>query len=334
MEKERDALSEERIKKIKERTEQLQDKAALLKEARERKKQKKMEEKIKTRIKERKAVSESTDPHDIKRIIKEGTPEERAYLIIRSYDNKNFGLKGILELTEKQIKAIKDGIKTEEEYDLFNSYIRLYFDLREYKSELYKFVKLYQVGIGLLAKVVTQWDGYNKMAETLTALLVDGRSEEEIQNKLSSLSPVINNEFVKYKYDPEKKAIVADIFFKGGLYEKIKKEQHTAEEFLRMAKACIVVIEEYISVSDFFLVVPMSMEMSIDNVKNETYSRYLISKEHHLSEINYRRIDKGEPVSPEEELLAVVPDYYEVKPDEEFYEICKNGLSKIRKKCS
>lgn len=268
---------------------------------------------------------------DYKRIIKEGTPEERAAYFVRAFDLFRQGEKGKESLTKKQMEALGSSIKSKEEQEKYAFYTNLYFILRKYQGNLYRFVQLYKIGIGGLAKVIAQWEGYNKLAEALTTIFVDGRTEEEIQAELKKLASTINEKGVQYKYDPEKKAVVADIFSDGGFFEKIKEEQDTAKEFLSMCKACIVVIENFLSNYDCaFFLTPSSMEMSIENVKMELYSRSLIGKKYHMSELNHKRIDKGEPVTPEEELFAVVPDYYEVKPSEEFLEFCKNGLEAIR----
>ena len=268
---------------------------------------------------------------DYKRVLREGTPEERAACTIRAFDLFRQGVEGEGTLTKEQMEALEKTIKSKAEYEKYSYYMKLYFDLRKYQGNLYKFVQLYKIGIGGLAKAIAQWEGYNKLAEALTSIFVDGRAEADIQKELQKLASTINEKGVRYEYDPKKKAVVADIFFDGGFYEKIKSEQETAEEFLSMCKACIVVVEKFLLDYDCaFFVTPSSLETFIENVKGELYSRSLIDKKYHLSELNYKRIDKGEPVTPEEELLAVVPDYYEVKPNEEFLEFCKNGLAAIR----
>ena len=335
MEKNNNANSE-RFKRVKAKIEDIQDTAALLKEVRERREQAQRNEELDARKAERENLGKNKktdDNFDINRIIREGSIEEKAAAVIRSQDFEKLGIKSKLVLTRRQMSAINKSITDKKDRELFMSYLKLYTDLFKYQRELFKFVKVYQVGIGILAKEVTKWDEYNKMAETLS-YIYSGKDEAEVQEELKKLEPIINNELVQYKYDQEKKSVVADIFRDGGLYKRIKEAQENAEEYLAMVKSSIIVVEDFLYSNNYFFVFPMAMEMDVDRIKNETFSRLLIDKKHHLSEVNYKKIDKGLPVSPEEELLAVVPDYYEVKPDEEFLEFCKNGFKQIREKNS
>lgn len=116
------------------------------------------------------------------------------------------------------------------------------------------------------------------------------------------------------------KTLIADIDFKGGLYDQIKDQAKECEKELSYVKGAIEAIEDYVIGNCFLAFVPNRMELTIENVKEERFSRSVIAPGYHQSQLNYKRDDKGETVTKEEEYEAVVPDYYEVQADEDVKE--------------
>lgn len=123
--------------------------------------------------------------------------------------------------------------------------------------------------------------------------------------------------------------IIADIDYKGGLYDQIKEQAEECEEKLSFVKAYIEPIEEYLEGNFYHAFAPSRLELTISNVKEERFSRDIIAPEYHLSHVNGKRAN-GEEVTKGEEYEAVVPDYNEVQAHEEVKQSCYKFIKQVR----
>ena len=125
----------------------------------------------------------------------------------------------------------------------------------------------------------------------------------------------------RIRHDYSKGGFYVDIHInqngERSLYEKIQEEARQTEEdftdFVAIARA-IRNFEK--SKQNTLHYLPVNIRAAIDNAESEAYIRYLIkNKEYLRSELNYRRWF-GEDITPEQEAVAVVPDYYEIQPSQ------------------
>lgn len=277
-------------------------------------------------------------------IIENGTPEERASLYLSDIEMRLYGYKR--RLTLAQIKKLATFEKKEDK-EVFAGYLKLYEGLEKYAQKLSYVFKMHQLSLSSLATLLKKWSWYEqvtvmiqiayfslKNTEGKTGMkynFKNGNKEEmksldatTPEELLAEWNDSIEDKDVIFK--PEGDKIVADIFQKGGLYSKIKEEAKEAEETLSFVKAYIQVIEKFLLDNGFYFFMPLQMDMTINNVLGELFARSIINKKYFRSELNAKKIDRGEPVTEQEELLAVVPDYYEVDADKGEVKKCERGI--------
>ena len=272
--------------------------------------------------------------YDMKHLTECGTPEEVASAIAAEREYKKMELEPPVSFSPKDREKIMERFSGTDDLKAMSGYINLYGDLNKYQDNLYKSYKVYQISIGDLSKFTTLWDEYSKMADVLTALITGrGLSNEEIQVELEKVAPMIQNKLVKYVYNEEKNKIEADIFQKGQLYDLVVEASKDAEDFLSIVKACIMVIEEFMTENCYYFIMPIIMDETIQIVKKEIYSHSIINDLYHKSRKN-KILKSGGTVSDDDLKKAVVPDYNEIKPGIEYLNMCYNGLQKIRENSS
>lgn len=123
--------------------------------------------------------------------------------------------------------------------------------------------------------------------------------------------------------------LIADIDFKGGLYDQIKEQAETCEKNLTFVKAYIEAIEEYLDENGYYDFSPSRLLNAIKNIKEQNFTRDIIAHEYHRSYINDKR-SNGEEVTKGEEYEAVVPDYRDIKAHKIIKESCIKFLKETR----
>lgn len=118
--------------------------------------------------------------------------------------------------------------------------------------------------------------------------------------------------------------LIADIDFKGGLYDQIKKQAKPCEDRLKNIKEYVEALQDYVKRNAYEKYVPYAAEVVDRDMKAEETSKPLIAREYHISYLKAKR-DKGEAITPLEEYEAVLPDYNEVQTKEENV----RGLTKV-----
>lgn len=277
-------------------------------------------------------------------IIESGTPEERASLYLSDIEMRLYGFKR--RLTKEQIKKLSTFEKKEDK-EAFVGYLTLFDGLEKYTQKLAYVFKMYQLSISSLATLLKKWDWYeyiipmieiayfslkNTGGKTGMRYNFTNNNEEEMKSLDATTPEELLAEWnasnsdgdVIYRADGNK--IIADIFQDGGLYSKIQEEAKDAEETLSQLKAYIQVIENFLLENGYYFFMPQRMDMIMNNVMQELFARSIIDKKYFRSELNAKKIDRGEPVTEQEELLAVVPDYYEIKADKDEVRKCKHGI--------
>lgn len=291
--------------------------------------QRKKQEELAERTEEREVAEKSKKVKSIEEITESGTIEEKAFVIINDYDIKK--ITGTNAYTKKQMKALVSSFKNAEEVAIVKGYSKLYSDLTKYGEKLSFVFKSYQIEVSLLANLITKWEAFQDEAKTLTALLhAETKDEAAVMEAVMRTAPSIRTKEVRFHYYEEKDRVEEDISFEGGLYSKIKKQAEDAADALSAVKSYIEALEDYLTENRYWLFLPTAVELTITNVKAERFSRSIIDKKYHRSELNHKKIDLKEPVTPEEELLGIVPDYYEVETDSDIMEYCKLGIKIIR----
>lgn len=360
---------EDRKAKCYEAVRNLQKTASQLDAALSSKEQKENNRILALRTKERKAIRDLS----LDEVIKNGTPDEKAYIVLRYYDDSKFGKE---KYTREQISTVFSTFETENDEAIFFTYFKLYDDLFAYADKLFLVQKRYEVQIAILSNLISKYEaiqrdmivyqilygscltgkghtgmsyniqggGKNKSKSldetTPEALLAEFNEihkgdgvifKDNVKGKLQwgKLHDGANASFYGEVNEDLSGTILADIDFKGGLYDQIKKQAERCEIELSYVKAYIEPIKAYVKKNKYEMFAPTRLHYSIEGIEEERLSRRLIAKEYHISELNDKR-KKGKEVTKKEEYEAVVPDYREVVPDAEVKESCLTRLKKMR----
>lgn len=299
---------------------------------------------------ERKEADEAKEKHvlfkSIEEIIANGTPYDKACAILSHYDTKH--LWGAASLTDEQLQQIRNSLRTPEDIAAYMEYLKVYDKLRKYQKNLAYTFKMFQLEASLLQNLLTKWDNYEQQANLLSILYgslkctgghsdmaysLTGRTEDmkelDTTNPEALLQEInnLNDNKGDVRYIAVGDDVKADIDFEGGLYSQIHKQATSTAKKLSWVKGYIEVVMGYILDNGFLGLMPNAMEMTIDNVQDERFIRSLTKEQGYFrSTLNAKKIDRGEPVTPEEEHKAVYPDYYEVEADKEVVEDCKLQL--------
>lgn len=276
-------------------------------------------------------IHSTPHPKTFEEIVESGTPEEKAYCLIYDYDMRKVFGQNAGKLTKKQKQALFDNYDTIEDRELFAAYVELYSDLSTYQEKLSFVFKQYQIEISLLANLLQKWEMLDKQAALLTILLHEEQEKKQPKSPetfLKDINSMAGNKDVSFALDGDR--VVADIMQEEGLYTQIKRQATKVAQHTRIVKAYVEVVENFISKGKFWLFQPMRMEFTIENFKEGRFARSLIDKKFFRSELNYKKIDQGLPVTEEEEILAIVPDYIEEETDPNAFDYATKGLAHIR----
>lgn len=370
----KDEKNEGRAAKLTKATRSLQKKAAQLDAALSKKEQEENNRLLALRIEERKAARPDMAVADV---IKDGTPEEKAILRLKDYDLTKVSGKGFL--TKDEIRGLHFYYDTLVEKAYFINYLKLYNDLFKYADRLLGIIKMYEVEVALLSKLIDKYEAIQRdivVYEILYGSLIMAQSkhgktgmsyslkskDQKDRKRLDDTTPeellaefneIHKDDGVVFKVNvkgelqwgtlhensnvtlsgyinsDQSGTLIADIDFKGGLYDQIKEQAKETEIFLSFVKAYIEPIEEYIEDNYYNDFVPSPLVNFINDIKEQKFSRRIIAKEYHLSYINDKR-SKGEEVTKGEEYEAVVPDYREVIPDQEVKDSCYKCIRDYR----
>lgn len=278
-------------------------------------------------------------------IIKKGTILQKIRLILANIDlNGYFEAEGVLSKAERIM--LLDSIQTEEDRKLLDDCVKEYKTISNFGSRLNYFFKRFQTSFAVLAVLLNKWDSCEFTAKKLTLLYYITQTEviayfegeppeqwerkekypEEIRKRLIEdleFSQVLDG--AALKFDKEKGKFYVDVNEEGNLYSQIIEESKSVSTELSNFKAYVVVAEDYIKKSKLQYI-PTTIKMSVENAKSERYTRFLVkNKRYFRSEINKKKA-MGETITKEDEKIALIPDFYEVKPSRNILADCKEAI--------
>lgn len=283
-------------------------------------------------------------------ILKSGTLLQKIRLYISSID-----LSGFFEakegLTEEELKQIRSSIRTKEDKELVNLCVKEYNTIFDFGTRLSFFFKRFQTSYAVLAVLLNKWESYEYTAKQLTLLYDTMRTSFLTIWEQDETGKPTNTETIELYPDSTINNFIQDLIHtnvldgatllfndntgkfyisvkeRGGLYSRIQEAAKDATKDLSDFKAYVIVAEEYIYKSTLKYM-PIPIQMSIENAEEERYTRYLVKNLRYFrSELNQRK-ERGETITPGEEKLAVIPDFYEVEPSKNVLADCKATINK------
>lgn len=251
------------------------------------------------------------------------TPKQKALLVCKDWTDKHYIDKEPL-LTEDEATALRDSLKSNEEKTEYNKWIGVYNTYRELTPLFGLVYKEYQAVAERMLGYLKKWEAYDNEENHLITIfegikeLKDKKAEEAYLASLSYLS------------FPDAKLIIAEDGYPEidttELYERIQEEAKDVYKFYSVAKAMVIVVEEYTKKTRSKDFRPFVMIASIDYIKEDyaqrvapRYSRKLLKEKQ----------EKGMRVTKDEIRRAVYPSYEEIEPSQEFLEIFREKLKDI-----
>lgn len=304
------------------------------------------------RTEERKAARKGMAVDDI---IKNGTPEEKAEIVARDFDYLRQTEKGCITLEEKKAVYFSfddDTIEGQEEHAVFLNYLKLYTDLGDYTDRTMLVYNMYQVEVALLSKLIDKYEAIDRdlmFYEILYGSLVGTKGHSDMKYNLhdndkakmkrlddttpeallAEFNDIHKNDGVVFKDPKQDGTLVTDIDFKGGLYGQIKEQGERCAVKLSYLKSYIEPIVDYLDKNRYWAFAPLRLTATIKEIYMEDFSKGIIASKFHLRNLK-EKLHKGEAVTEKEKKMAVVPDYYRVKPDEEVKNSCIDYIKRRR----
>jgi hypothetical protein len=328
-----------------------QKKAAQLDAALSRSEQQKSNEALAARTKQRKAIPQNfyNDKELIADALITENPEVLAACAV--YDFNHLGQKGYSPLIRTEVRAkLAQSFTDKDKWETFMGYMKFAEDLRVFAKDLASPIKTYttcvttmalflekyesierdKIIFDILFQCVTMGSGHTGIKYALHSDATEPKKsldETTPEELLAEMNEVHKGNGVIFK-DGGQGELVADIE-EGGLYEKIMGIKSLAEVYMTYCKSHIEAAEEYIAKHDYSLFVPRIFTETIADIKEEKITRPIIAPDYHRSEIN-RKKREGLPITPEEERMAVVPDYNAMEPTKEQKQQAINDFTTYR----
>ena len=153
----KDEKNEDRAAKLRNTTRSLQKKAAQLDAALSKKEQEENNRLLALRIEERKTARPDMAVADV---IKDGTPEEKAILHLKNFDMDRMYKKGFL--SDKEQRDLVFSFDNQEDKAVFFNYLKLFGDIGKYTDKLSYTIKMYEVEIGYLSKLIDKYEAISR----------------------------------------------------------------------------------------------------------------------------------------------------------------------------
>ena len=270
-------------------------------------------------------------------VLESGSLLEKIRLYLCYFDDNGYAdSKG--KLTPEEEEQIRLSINSKEDADNVRGYFNEYTELNRFGGQLRYYFKRYQTCFSALAKLLNEWDSQDRIAQRLTdrargyldtplnTPFEDGdvlESEEDRRiafGALLSLAYNLREDDILIQWDEKAQAFKANVYETGGLYDKALQEAKETADALSDFKAIAVAANEFIQKSELHYT-PISIEIAIENVLQERYTRYLVKNLSYFRSEYLKRIrEKGKGYRPtsDEKRRAIIPDFIETKPNKDF----------------
>lgn len=258
----------------------------------------------------------------IQEILSTATPKQKALLVCKQYTDRNTTRRETL-LSDEEVIALRGSLKTNEEKKEYNKWINVYNVYNDLTPLLGLVFKEYQTEAERLLGYLRMWEVYEQEENhiiTIYEKLKETGDKEVAEAFFTSLSHFhfIDAKLVISETDgyPE-----IDV---DSLYWKIQEQAKNVSNTYIMAKAIVVVLEEYTKKTRSKDFRPDVMITAVERIKEDyamnvapRYSRKLLQE----------KIDKGMRITEGEQKRAVYPSYDELQPSEADLDLFRERLN-------
>lgn len=242
-------------------------------------------------------------------ILATGTPRQKALLVCKDWTDKNTMRQEPL-LTEGEVRAIRESLKTNEEKREFNKWVNAYNVYNDITPTLGLAYKEYATEAENLLGFLRVWEAYDQEANNLNAIyqaLLDSGNKKAVDTFGESLDYLhFSNAKLERDEDGYININISD------LYELIKLRAKSVYESYAMAKALVMVVEEYAKKTRSKSFIPDLTLSAMADITGD----YIANTAPQYSQREFLAKKERTFVTKEEAKRAVYPSYDEVKvPD-------------------
>lgn len=253
----------------------------------------------------------------VQEVLAGATPKQKALLVSKEYfEATTMMYKNVL--TDKEIDAIKDSLKTDQERSIYNRYLRIYDFYADITPMCGLVYKEYQTEAETLLGLLREWESYDQEENHLTQIYnhIQAIEPKEAKDKaIAAFKEVIP--LLNFKKRATIKLSEADGYPEitiDGLYKDIEEEIIHLTNHYKIAKAFVMIVEAYAKKTKSEKFFPEMTQTAIDAIKEDYVLR--ISPRYSRAELK-KRIDRGMNVTEEDKKRAVFPSYDEIEPTKE-----------------
>ena len=252
-------------------------------------------------------------------IIENGSIYQKAALYINNFDmGRTFGSGS---LTEEQVERVREQIYNTSEENRREGliYIKTYNAFLQYGKLVNIYKTTYQREAAKLTGLIELWETYKDLESRHKHLVEIGALSTKVPLTLSTKS-----KNVIITITPSGEVILEDT----KLWEEITQQAEVTADALSELKAFIEPLSDYIyseGEPPLWAILPHRLEMWMD-YPDAIEEQRQPDKAKYFRFILRKRRESGETITPEEERLAIYPDYNEVPIDAETEEYAKGQL--------
>ena len=258
-------------------------------------------------------------------LIATATPKQKALLVCKQHTEENMMNDRPL-LTDEEVKAVLDSLKTADEAREYNKYITCFNVYNDFSTLFGVVYKEYQVEAERALGYLRQWEAYDQEENHLIAVyesLREAQGEAAAEAFLSSLS------YLTFK---DAKLVIAEDGYPeiniDPLYKRIEEQLKEVWIAYDVAKSIVIVMDEYTKRTRSADFRPEIMKESVKNIKSD-YSQRVAPR--YSRKLLKERQERGATVTADEKRRAVYPYYEEIKPSETYLNLFRNRLDAIVK---
>lgn len=265
---------------------------------------------------------------EVQKVLAGATPRQKALLVCREYfEASTLMYKDIL--TQDEIDAIRNSLQTDREKTIYNKYIRIYNFFSTITPIIGLVYKEYQAEAETLLGYLRVWEAYDQEENHLT-LLYDHLNRIEPEEAKKAAIAAFKEAIPHLRFDGAKMSLSKDGYPEvtiKRLYKDIEEEVDDVKTRYRLAKAVVLVVEDYATKNHAKDFLPDMTKEALEQIKADYV--LTISPRYSRRELKIK-IDKGLNVTEEDKKRAVFPSYEEIEPTQKELDLIESKLMSYR----
>lgn len=276
-------------------------------------------------------------------ILEDGTIYEKMRLLVADMDLGEYLDEKEDRLTEGEIDKLYSVLLSREKETLSRNLYKEFAILKEHGDKQQHFHRRFQTSFAILAVLLNRLEEYTHTQAQLnlfydllgTETSITEAGEKEAAKWVSTIPEETRREIIdtlinsnilhgaKLTFNEYKSRVLLDVSGRRGLTAQIQEAAASVNQTISHFKAFAVAAEEFIQQSKLYYI-PTSVLLSIETMKEERFTRYLVKDLRYFRSDLNERIRNGDTITKEREESAIIPDLCESPFSTVMYKGCKD----------